>query len=51
MNLKNAAISGTKWTTLSSISLVAVQIIKISVLVRFLSKSDFGLIAIVFFVL
>lgn len=51
MNLKNAAISGTKWTTISSISLVAVQIIKISVLARFLSKSDFGLMAIVLFVL
>jgi O-antigen/teichoic acid export membrane protein len=51
MTLKEQAISGVKWTTVSTISLAAGQLLKISVLTRFLDKSDFGLIAIVVFVL
>lgn len=51
MNIKQQAISGVKWTTLSTIFLAVTQLIKISVLARFLDKSDFGLMALVMFVL
>jgi PST family polysaccharide transporter/teichuronic acid exporter len=51
MNLAQSSISGVKWTGLSSISLAVIAILKISILARFLEKSDFGLMAIVLFVL
>ncbi|MCF6242315.1 MAG: oligosaccharide flippase family protein [Bacteroidales bacterium] len=51
MTLKKQAISGVKWTTVSTIFLAVTQLLKISVLARFLDKADFGLIAIVVFVL
>lgn len=46
-NLKGKAITGTKWTTLSTITLAVVSIIKLSVLSRFLDREDFGLMALV----
>jgi len=51
MSLKKRAIQGVKWTTISTISLAVAQLLKISVLARFLDKTDFGLMAIVVFVL
>lgn len=51
MSIRNQAISGVKWTTVSTITLAAVNILKISVLARFLDKNDFGLMALVTFVL
>ncbi len=51
MTLRKQTISGVKWTTVSTIFLVVAQLLKISVLARFLDKADFGLIAIVVFVL
>lgn len=51
MSIKKQAISGVKWTTTSTISLAITQLLKISVLARFLDKTDFGLMAIVLFVL
>ena len=51
MTVKKQAISGVKWTTVSTIFLAVTQLIKISVLARFLEKADFGLMAIVVFVL
>ncbi len=51
MSIKKRAISGIKWTTISTITLAISAIVKISVLARFLDKTDFGLIAIVVFVL
>lgn len=51
MSLKKSAISGVKWTTISTITLAISAIVKISVLARFLDKADFGLMAIVVFVL
>ncbi len=51
MDLKKQAIRGIKWTTLSSVSLAITQLLKISVLARFLDKTDFGLMAIVMVVL
>lgn len=43
---KHALISGTKWTTLSTLITNAVGILKLSILTRLLEKSDFGLMAI-----
>lgn len=51
MSIRKQAISGLKWTTVSTITLTVVNILKISVLARFLDKSDFGLMALVTFVL
>ena len=51
MSIKQAAIKGVKWTTISTIFLSITQVLKISVLARFLEKTDFGLMAIVVFVL
>jgi PST family polysaccharide transporter/teichuronic acid exporter len=51
MTLKKQAISGVKWTSISTIFLAITQLLKISILARFLDKTDFGLIAIVVFVL
>ena len=51
MSLKQQAISGVKWTTVSTMFLATAQLIKVSVLARFLDKSDFGLMAIVMVVL
>ncbi len=51
MSIRKQAISGVKWTTVSTITLTVVNLLKISVLARFLDKSDFGLMALVTFVL
>jgi len=51
MSLKSKTISGVKWTTFSTIALALVGILKISVLARFLDAADFGLMALVTFVL
>lgn len=47
MSLKDKSISGVKWMSISKFVIVGVSIIKISVLTRFLEKSDFGLMAII----
>ena len=51
MLLKSKTISGVKWTTFSTIVLALFGIIKISVLARFLDAADFGLMALVTFLL
>ncbi|WP_228236656.1 MOP flippase family protein [Allomuricauda sp. M10] len=51
METKKQAISGVKWTTLSTVVVAVCSILKISVLARFLNSSDFGLMALVTFVL
>lgn len=51
MDLKKQAISGAKWTTISTIVIAIVQISRLSILTRFLDKSDFGIVAILTFVL
>ncbi|QTE22517.1 MOP flippase family protein [Polaribacter cellanae] len=51
MSLKKQVTKGVKWTTASSIVLAIVAILKISVLARFLDKADFGLMALVTFVM
>lgn len=51
MQVKKEAISGVKWTTLATVSTAICAILKISILARFLETSDFGLMALVTFVL
>ncbi len=51
MSIKKQAISGVKWTGTSTAVIAVNSLLKISILTRFLDKSDFGLIAIVMFVL
>ena len=51
MSLKSKTISGVKWSTVSTITLAIVGLLKISVLARFLDAGDFGLMALVTFVL
>lgn len=51
MSLKTKTISGVKWTSVSTITLAVVGLLKISVLARFLDATDFGLMALVTFVL
>ncbi len=51
MSLRKQAISGSFWTTLSFATQSVIQILRLSILTRFLEKSDFGLVAIVTLVL
>lgn len=51
MSIRKQAISGVKWTTISTVTLTVINLLKISVLARFLDKTDFGLMALVTFVL
>ncbi|SDG47435.1 MOP flippase family protein [Psychroflexus sediminis] len=51
MSLKKQAISGVKWSAVSTITVAIVSLLKISVLARFLKAEDFGLMALVSFVL
>lgn len=51
MSIKKNAIAGTKWTTLSMLVQVVVQLLRLSILTRFLTKADFGLVAIVTLIL
>lgn len=45
MSLGTKLLSGTKWTTISTIGRSLFQLIQISILTRFLAKEDFGLVA------
>jgi len=47
MSLKQKAIAGVKWTSLSSIVIAVVQLAQIAILARYLVPTDFGLMAIV----
>lgn len=51
MGLKQQAISGAKWTTVSTIVTSVIQLLRLAILTRFLDKSDFGIVAILMFVL
>lgn len=44
-------ISGVKWTTIGTITNALVALLKIAILARFLDKADFGLMALVTFVM
>lgn len=47
MSLKAQAISGVKWTTLSTVITTVLQLIQLAILARFLDPSAFGLMALV----
>lgn len=49
MSLKRQVILGLKWTTFATACIAIVAILKISILTRFLEKSDFGLMALISF--
>ncbi|AZV47322.1 colanic acid exporter [Nautilia sp. PV-1] len=51
MNLREKAIRGIKWTTLSTVISAGVQLLQISILARYLEKSDFGIMAIIMVVI
>ncbi|NML35837.1 MOP flippase family protein [Chitinophaga sp. G-6-1-13] len=51
MSLVKKAVFGTSWTAGSMVVQVVVQLLRLSILTRFLSKTDFGLVAIVTLVL
>lgn len=51
MSIKKKVILGLKWTSFSTLILALAAILKISILARFLEKSDFGLMALITFVL
>lgn len=48
---KQQAISGVKWTTIATLTTAIIQLLRLSILTRYLEKSDFGIIAILTFVL
>ncbi|MCB9201510.1 MAG: MOP flippase family protein [Flavobacteriales bacterium] len=51
MSLKDQVKKGVKWTTISTVVVALSGILKISILTRFLEKSDFGLVAIITLIL
>lgn len=50
-SFKNQVLTGFKWTTIGTIVIVFVALLKLSILARYLDKSDFGLMALVTFVM
>lgn len=50
-NIKNQVVSGVKWTTVGTIFNALTALLKIAILARFLDKADFGLMALVTFVM
>ena len=48
---KRMAVSGVKWMTVSTFATAIVAVLRLSVLTRFLDKADFGIVAILTFVL
>ncbi len=51
MPFKKQVIQGLKWTSYTTVFLAISAVLKISILARFLEKSDFGLMAIITFIL
>jgi PST family polysaccharide transporter/teichuronic acid exporter len=47
LSIRNKAIKGVKWTTLSTVFIAVASIIKLSILARYLDKEAFGLMALV----
>lgn len=50
-DIKKQAISGAQWMFVSTVTTSIVQILRLSILTRFLEKSDFGIVAIMTFIL
>ncbi|RZM81180.1 colanic acid exporter [Pseudoalteromonas rubra] len=51
MSLKNNAITGVKWTTVSMLTVTILQLLQLSILARYLDPADFGLMAILMVVI
>lgn len=51
MTLRKQVVSGAKWITISTIITSIVQLLRLSILTRFLEKSDFGIVAIITLIL
>ena len=51
MKKSNTLVSGTVWTTISTITTSVVQLLRLAILARLLAKADFGLVAILTLVL
>jgi O-antigen/teichoic acid export membrane protein len=51
MTLKKQIITGAKWTTVATLSIAFSQILRLAILTRFLDKADFGIVAILTFVI
>ena len=51
MDINKQVIAGVKWTTIGTLSVTISNVLKISILARFLSKDDFGVFALVAFFL
>ena len=51
MNINKQVIRGVKWTTIGALAITFSNVLKISILARFLSKDDFGVFAILTFFL
>ena len=51
MSIKKQVLTGVKWTTVGTVVLAVTAILRVSVLTRFLDKADFGLMALVTFVM
>ena len=47
MSLKQKALSGVKWTGISSLIIAVIQLLQLSILAHYLEPTDFGLMAIV----
>lgn len=50
MDTRKVVVSGVKWTTLSTIVTSVVALLRLSILTRILGKADFGIIAILTFI-
>ena len=48
---KRIAFSGVKWMTISTFTTTIIAVLRLSILTRFLDKSDFGIVALLTFVL
>ena len=51
MQFGKSILKGVKWTSISTVGVALASLVRISILTRFLNKEDFGLMAIVVFVL
>ena len=51
MSFKKQVASGVKWTTIGTVVIALSALLKISILTRFLDKEDFGLMAILTFII
>ena len=51
MYINKQVVAGVKWTSIGTLSVTLSNVLKVSILARFLSKDDFGIFAIVTFFL